>query len=170
MSWHAISPWWSLVPVAMILIYGLMRSNYEHYCHLESGLNQSIANVTQENSTFKAKIAELEKQLQSKTDLSEKEIQILAAAVEGLASDCAGIIILNPQLIFIGTICLSLGDTIERTEYQEAIDSLVRDEWIKQHGSRYEPTVKGWNKGKEILASEEGKAMMLELHRKFPAT
>lgn len=59
MSWHAISPWWSLVPVAMIVIYGLMRSNYEHYCHLETSLNQSILELRQENSTLKAEVFDL---------------------------------------------------------------------------------------------------------------
>jgi hypothetical protein len=59
MSWHAISPWWSLVPIAMIVIYGLMRSNYEHYCHLESGLNQSVLDLKQENSALKAEISDL---------------------------------------------------------------------------------------------------------------
>jgi len=59
MSWHAISPWWSLVPIAMIVIYGLMRSNYERYCHLESGLNQSVLDLKHENSALKKEISDL---------------------------------------------------------------------------------------------------------------
>lgn len=59
MSWHAISPWWSLVPVAMIFIYGLMRSNYEHYCHLQSGFNRSTTELREENSALKAEVSDL---------------------------------------------------------------------------------------------------------------
>ena len=41
-SWHALSPWWSVLPVGLFLLYGLMRSNYEHYKRMENGLNGTI--------------------------------------------------------------------------------------------------------------------------------
>lgn len=58
-SWNAISPWWSLVPVGIIVTYALMRSNYENYCRLESSLNQVISGLTSENAALKKDVYEL---------------------------------------------------------------------------------------------------------------
>ena len=55
-SWHAFSPWWSLVPVGAFFAYGMMKSNYEQYRQLESTLNQTIAGLRQENESLKQQL------------------------------------------------------------------------------------------------------------------
>ena len=52
-SWHALSPWWSVLPVGMFLLYGLMRSNYEHYKQMESGFNRTIEALNAEVANLK---------------------------------------------------------------------------------------------------------------------
>lgn len=41
-SWHAISPWWSVIPVGLFFVYRLMRSNYAHFVTLE-GENSKLS-------------------------------------------------------------------------------------------------------------------------------
>jgi hypothetical protein len=37
-AWNGISPWWSLVPIAILVAYRLLRANYEKFAALEQAL------------------------------------------------------------------------------------------------------------------------------------
>jgi len=37
--WTGISPWWSAIPVVLLLFYGLLRANYERFLGIESERN-----------------------------------------------------------------------------------------------------------------------------------
>lgn len=52
-SWHAVSPWWSVLPVGVFLLYALMRSNYKHYRQMESNFNNRIATLNSEVDDLK---------------------------------------------------------------------------------------------------------------------
>lgn len=56
-SWHAISPWWALLPVGLLFVYGLMKSNYEHFRQFEADLNQRLSNKEFEFSQLQTKHA-----------------------------------------------------------------------------------------------------------------
>jgi hypothetical protein len=56
-SWHAISPWWSLVPVGIFFAYALMKSNYEHFRQSEAGLIQRLSSKELECSQLQTKYA-----------------------------------------------------------------------------------------------------------------
>lgn len=80
-SWHGLSPWWSLIPVAAFFLYPLARSNYEHFCEREASFNEALATLRQENQGLAAYLTE------KKADLSQEAVDLLLAAAE----DSAGV-------------------------------------------------------------------------------
>jgi hypothetical protein len=58
-SWHALSPWWSLLPLGLFFVYGMMRSNYEHFCELEKNFNKTTENLKQDNARLKSELSPL---------------------------------------------------------------------------------------------------------------
>ncbi len=87
MSWHAISPWWALLPMGLLFIYGLMRSNYEHYCQLESGFKDRLAKQEQQCLTLQQENIRLNLEANDlkqpkRTPYQEKEYQAIKPAVD----------------------------------------------------------------------------------------
>src|SRR5437899_1029762 len=37
-AWNGVSPWWSLIPIGLLLIYRLLRANYEKFIALEKNI------------------------------------------------------------------------------------------------------------------------------------
>jgi len=109
-----------------------------------------------------------------KDELSPKEIELLTAAFEGQPTFCNIIIVNSNELSFVmaGHIYFSTHDPVESAEYLEAVGSLYKGGWIRRPDlsspDYYEPTAKGLRKGRDMLASIEGKALVNELHKRFP--
>jgi len=83
MSYHAVSPWWSLVPVGAILIYGMMRSNYENFLKFEAGFNQIIAELRQENAALRDKIYPPQE---------DRHRQLVREKIQGLTKHALGVL------------------------------------------------------------------------------
>lgn len=71
-SWHAISLWWAFLPVGVLFVYGLMKSNYEHYCQLEADSNEKLSkqeqqysSLREENSRLNLEVADLKRKPRS---------------------------------------------------------------------------------------------------------
>jgi hypothetical protein len=84
-SWHAISPWWSLVPVWLLFIYGIARSNYDRFCGLESELNGRVETLKAENSRLLSEIHESQKPRRS--EFQEKRFQHVKSCLERYDQD-----------------------------------------------------------------------------------
>ena len=130
--------------------------------NLHGSLTEEIGELNRQNAEFKESLRGPE--------LTPKEMEILAAVAEDPASESGVIRIINAHLIEVGTVCLKPLDAMERAEYEEAIRFLLSGGWIQETSSGLEPTAKGWQKGREILASAEGEAMMVDLRRRFPGS
>ena len=109
-----------------------------------------------------------------KIHLSQKEIELLTAAFEGQPTFC-NIIIVNsnePSFVMAGHIYFVSSDLVESAQYCEAVGSLCKTGWIRKPDisspDYYEPTSKGLQKGRDMLASSEGQALMKKLHERFP--
>ena len=40
-AWNGLSPWWSLIPIGMLVIYRLLQANYQKFAALEDKLSNS---------------------------------------------------------------------------------------------------------------------------------
>jgi hypothetical protein len=45
-AWNGLSPWWSLIPIGMLVIYRLLRANYQKFAALEERLAKIERAVT----------------------------------------------------------------------------------------------------------------------------
>jgi hypothetical protein len=79
-SWQAISPWWALLPVGILLAYELMKSNYEQYCERERSLKEELAKVQHKCSSLKPVVTDPGKP--QRTPLEEKNHQALKSRLE----------------------------------------------------------------------------------------
>jgi hypothetical protein len=98
-SWHALSPWWSALPVGLFLLYRLMRSNYEHYRQMEAGFNETIGALRQdlerelkESSTLRDKYQRLTAEINDlkkpkRSPLEERTFQDIKAKLEKYGED-----------------------------------------------------------------------------------
>jgi|SRR5208282_1776645 len=41
-TWNGVSPWWSLVPIGLLVVYRLLRANYEKFVVLENKLARQM--------------------------------------------------------------------------------------------------------------------------------
>jgi hypothetical protein len=97
-SWHAISLWWAFLPVGILFVYGLMKSNYEHFCQLESNLNQKLTEqdrrysvLQEENSRLNLEVNEL-KNKPPRTPFQERELQRIKSTIDGDSEQCRSVL------------------------------------------------------------------------------
>jgi hypothetical protein len=167
-SWQSISPWWSLLPIGALFLYGLMRVNYDRYRAVEGAYNRSISEQRVEIVRLQSALLEQEGRL------SQKGSEILLAAYEGLKDGFGNILIIRGSglnFVFAGRVRLIFPDPVETAEYLAEVESLVREDWIKcgsqENPEFYELTRKGLSKAKEIFAEGDGRSILAGLRTKI---
>jgi len=56
-AWNGISPWWSAIPIALLVIYRLLRANYEKFHEVEKERNELKAILATPNLSYTPIIA-----------------------------------------------------------------------------------------------------------------
>ncbi len=155
---HTVVVFFALL--ALTFLYSLLRAP----ALLDSDNHKAIENQ-----------ALIIQRFQKQTELSEKEIELLIAAYEGLPS--FGNIQMSsseqpPSYLIAGHIYFISADPIEASQYLEATLSLHTNGWTRRPNEfdvwLYQPTAKGFQKAKEIIESSEGKVLLANLRKKFP--
>lgn len=80
-TWDGISPWWSLLPLGLLFLYGLARANYQQFQQLESRLTAAQSEITSQ--------ALINSQLQEKLDERERRKGAFAVLGKQLAEGVA---------------------------------------------------------------------------------
>ncbi len=155
------------------MLFYVLETSFSVVVRCPALLDQQKNNKIGELDRHRVSLEENLKSLTMKRDeLSPKEIELLMAAFEGQPTFCNILVhSTEPSFVDAGHIRFFSTDRLESAQYFEAVGSLYEGQWIRRPDisspDYYEPTAKGLQKGRDILASAEGEALIKELHKRF---
>jgi hypothetical protein len=72
-SWWPFSPWWALVPIGLLFIYGLLKANYQEFQGVEQQRDRARAEGEQKLERVRAEYAQELGQLTAERDALREE-------------------------------------------------------------------------------------------------
>ncbi len=164
-SWHAISPWWAFLPVGLLFVYGLMRSNYEHFKQMESDFMKTISGLQGQLDEIKGQFLLLDEQ----TRLSPEEVEILIAVMKADPERRNISTVSDQQFIMAGCIYFTRDSEPEDSaRYVYAVHSLLQGGYIRRDDTDYYVlTAKGFQKGEELIRSSNAERIFANLTERF---